>query len=240
MRRSLRWVIGGVVLLLLVITGGTYFYIHVVEGPAPKKLSLESTPNATAPSTSASASSNGSAGSATSGDLSGTWQPTSDSQVGYRVNEVLFGQKNTAVGRTNKVTGTMVIDGTTVKAVDLKVDMATVTSDESRRDNQFRGRVMDVSSFPTATFKLTKPIALASVPADGSTVSATATGDLTLHGTTKPVTVDLKAKRTGNTVAINGTIPVTFADWGIPNPSNGPITTEDHGQLELLVVFSKG
>ena len=168
-------------------------------GPAPKKRSLESTPNATAPSTSASASSNGSAGSATSGDLSGTWQPTSDSQVGYRVNEVLFGQKNTAVGRTNKVTGTMVIDGTTVKAVDLKVDMATVTSDESRRDNQFRGRVMDVSSFPTATFKLTKPIALASVPADGSTVSATATGDLTLHGTTKPVTVDLKAKRTGNT-----------------------------------------
>jgi hypothetical protein len=53
------------------------------------------------------------------------------------------------------------------------------------------------------------------------------------------VTVDLKAVRTGNSIRVSGTIPITFADWGIPNPSFGPITTEDHGDLEFLVVLTK-
>jgi polyisoprenoid-binding protein YceI len=237
MRRSLKWVLGGLLGLAVLIVGGTYFYIHVIEGPAPKRLTLNSTPTTTA---GAAADPSSSSSSATpSGGVSGTWQPTTDSQVGYRVNEVLFGQNNAAVGRTNKVTGSMAIDGTTVKSVDLSVDMASVTSDQSRRDGQFRGRIMDVTSFPTATFKLTKPIQLSSVPTDSSVVTTKATGDLTLHGTTKSVTVDLRSKRDGAKIDINGTIPITFADWGIPNPSNGPVTTEDHGELEMLVVFTK-
>jgi hypothetical protein len=34
---------------------------------------------------------------------------------------------------------------------------------------------------------------------------------------------------------VTGSIPVTFADWGIPNPSFSGITTEDHGTVEFLV-----
>ena len=235
MRRSLKWTLGGVVALVAVILGGTFFYIHVVEGPAPKKLTLNSTPT-----TSDSSSDPSSSGSSSSGGgLSGNWHPTTESQVGYRVNEVLFGQNNTAVGRTNKVTGRMAIDGSTVKSVDLTVDMTSVASDQSRRDGQFRGRIMDVQSFPTATFKLTQPIQLSNVPDDGSVVTAKATGELTMHGSTKPVTFDLKAKRDGAKIDVNGTIPITFADWNIPNPTFGPVSTDDHGQLEFLVVFTK-
>jgi hypothetical protein len=32
---------------------------------------------------------------------------------------------------------------------------------------------------------------------------------------------------------------VTFADYGIPEPSFGPATVEDHGEVELLVVFTR-
>src|SRR4051794_31052554 len=99
MRRSLKWVLGGVVGLVVLIAGGTFFYIHVVEGPAPKKLSLESTPTTAASASQSSGSSSddpaGSSSGSSGGGASGTWQPTSDSQVGYRVDEVLFGQKNT-------------------------------------------------------------------------------------------------------------------------------------------------
>jgi polyisoprenoid-binding protein YceI len=77
------------------------------------------------------------------------------------------------------------------------------------------------------------------VPASGATVTARATGKLTLHGQTKEVTFDLKARRTGTTVEVNGTIPVVFADWGIPDPSFGPAQVEDHGELEFLLVFAK-
>ena len=38
---------------------------------------------------------------------------------------------------------------------------------------------------------------------------------------------------------MNGSIPITFADYGIPNPTKAGITTEDHGELEFLLVFSK-
>ena len=91
---------------------------------------------------------------------SSQWVATDSSQVGYRVEEVLFGVNTTAVGRTNQVDGTLSIDGTQVTGVDFTVDVASITSDESRRDSQFRGRVMSADEFPTATFALTQPIEL--------------------------------------------------------------------------------
>lgn len=37
-----------------------------------------------------------------------------------------------------------------------------------------------------------------------------------------------------------GTIPVTFADSGIANPSGGPALVGDDGEVEVLLVFAKG
>src|SRR5438477_119581 len=102
MRTRLRWVLAGVVGLALLIPLGTYVFIHFVEGSTPARLSLSSTPSTTGASTSAT------------GDVKGTWRPTSASQVGYRVKEILFGQSHVAVGRTNRVSGTLAIDGDTV------------------------------------------------------------------------------------------------------------------------------
>ena len=228
MRGKLKWIIAAVAAVAVVIAGGI-LVIHLIEGPSKPKLTLNS------------GSENGATTStvAVSGDINGTWAPTSASQVGYRVKETLFGQSNTAVGRTNQVSGTMTINGTTVSTVDLSVDMASVSSDRSQRDGQFRGRIMDVSSFPTATFKLTSAIKLSSMPTDNSIIDANATGELTLHGTTKSVTFPLKAQRSGANVNVNGEIPITFANYGIDNPSGGPASVGDDGTLEFLVVFAK-
>jgi polyisoprenoid-binding protein YceI len=171
--------------------------------------------------------------------VSGTWKAGSGSQAGYRVKEILFGQSNTAVGRTDKVTGALVVDGTTVSSAKVTVDLTTVTSDQDRRDSQFQGRIMDTASYPTATFELTKPVELGTLPAAGATVTKQAAGKLTLHGTTKAVTVDLTARRSGATIEVQGSIPVVFAEWNIPNPSFATIKTEDHGELEFLVVFTR-
>jgi len=161
-------------------------------------------------------------------------------RLGYRVKEVLFGQSTEGVGRTNAVTGSLSIAGSTVEKGDFTVDMTTVKSDSGNRDNQFQGRIMDTSKFPTSTFALTQPIDLGSVPAEGQTVTASATGDLTLHGATKPVTFDVQAQLKDGKIEVNGTIPIVFADYGIPNPSFGPASTEDNGVLEFLLVFTKG
>lgn len=222
--RRMKWLLGGVVGLAVLAVGGTFVYINFVKADAPDRLDVAARGAPTAPA---------------AGGIEGTWRPGAGSQFGYRVNEVLFGQRTIAVGRTDKVTGSMVITGTTVAAVDLTVDMASVTSDQSRRDNQFRGRIMDVSRFPTSTFKLTSPTPLPTVPTDPTPVAVKATGDLTLRGTTKPVTVDLRALRNGERIEASGTIPIVFAEWGIPSPSFGPASVEDRGDLELLVVFER-
>jgi len=229
MSRRLRWLIAVPVAALVLIVGGTWFYFHVIEGPAPKKFSLSSGSTATTAADAPAAT-----GPFT---LAGSWKPTSSSQVGYRVKETLFGQSNTAVGRTNAITGDLVVDGTTVSTATFTVDMTQVSSDRSQRDGQFRGRIMDVSSFPTATFKLVSPISLPADPADKAQLDFKATGELTLHGMTKSVTFSLKAQRNGSAIEVNGSIPITFADYNVDNPSGGPAQVGDNGELEFLIVF---
>ena len=156
------------------------------------------------------------------------------------MNEVLAGQDNVAVGRTSSVAGHLTIARSTVTAGTFTVRMATIRSDQSQRDAQFDGRIMDVATYPTGTFTLTRSISLAPVPATGKVRAYQATGNLTLHGHRRPVTFTLSAERTATRIQVSGSIPVTFADWGIPNPSfAGFVTTQNHGVLEFLLVFRR-
>ena len=256
-RRWKLWALGGVAVVLLMVVGGPFVYIHFVEGKAPAPLALSNstaTAGSDGPTTvvgpSATTGSSGSGGSGGSGGSSttvasgapvavaGTWNVASGSQVGYRIKETLFGQSNTAVGQTTSVTGSILITGTTVTSGSFSVDMTTVSSDQSRRDDQFNGRIMDISTYPTATFGLTKPLPLGTLPGDGVVVAESATGDLNMHGVTKTVTFQVSAKRSGASIQVSGSIPIVFADWSISNPSGGPATTDDHGILEFLLNFS--
>ncbi len=165
------------------------------------------------------------------------WQVTDASELGYRVKEILFGVDTEGVGRTNQIEGALTIDGSTVTSAEFVVDVASIESDESRRDGQFRGRIMSTDEFPEAVFTLTEPIELGTEAVEGATVETTATGELTLRGVTNPVTFDVSARLESGRIGVLGNIPVVFADYGIANPSVGGITTEDNGLLEFVLVF---
>jgi polyisoprenoid-binding protein YceI len=227
-----RWLAIAVVGAAIAALGGPFVYIHFVEGKAPAPLGL------TTPAGSSSATQAATSTSQGSGATDGAWKVGSDSIVGYRIKEVLFGQSNVAVGRTSDITGSITVDGTTISAGTFTVDMTTVTSDESRRDGQFNGRIMETSTYPTATFTLTQPIDFGQVPAIGVKRTFQATGELTLHGVTKPVTFQVTGQYMGSAVQVVGSIPITFADYAISNPSFGPVTTEDHGILEFSLNFA--
>jgi polyisoprenoid-binding protein YceI len=234
-RRGIRIAIVVAAAAIVAVVVVPFVYIHFVQGEAPAPLSLNGSGAPPAPTGSTPTSS-----AATASTVPGQWSVTQGSVVGYRVNEILFGQSNEAVGRTDQITGSLTVEGTSITAASFAVDMTTVRSDESRRDEQFNGRIMETATFPTATFELTEPIALGSAPKNGKTITASATGDLTLHGVTNSVTFDVQARRDGNAVKIVGSIPVTFADYGISNPSFGPVTTQDHGVLEFSLDMTSG
>lgn len=225
MRHLKKLVLAAVVLVVLVV-GGTWVYINLVREDAPERLTLERSEAVPAEEASGEG-------------VDGEWTAGEGSEAGYRVDEILFGQDTTAVGRTTAVTGSMVIEDASVTGTDLEVDMTSITSDQDRRDGQFHGRIMDTATHPTARFSLTEPIDLGELPASGTAATYQAVGDLTLRGTTREVTVELGVRRNADTVEVQGAIPIVFEEWGIPNPSTGPITTEDHGELEFLVVFAR-
>ena len=193
------------------------------------------------PATTAIAPATSAASSADAGALDGVWNvdPTDASTTfGYRVQEVLGGVDTTATGRGNEIDGSITIAGTTVTEGSFTVQVASITSDRSQRDGQFTGRIMQTSQFPTATFTITQPVDLGTIPADGEQVTASVTGDLTLHGVTNSVTFDVTAQTDGTTIGVLGEIPIVFADYGIDNPSTGFVTTEDNGLLEFILVFT--
>jgi polyisoprenoid-binding protein YceI len=245
-RAAIPILIGGIAVVLLGGAGLAYLFFH----PSPAAVGVptaapgSSTSSATDPAGSAAA-----AGSpATAGSLAGTWNvdPSigsfnyaandfSGSFVGYRINEQLANiGANTAVGRTPDVTGSLVVDGTSVTSVDISADLSSLQSDDQRRDGQV-GRL----NLGTATFKLTSPIALATLPADGSTVDATASGDLTIHGVTKRVEIPVRASRSGDVVTVTGSVPIVFADYEVTPPTSFiAVSVEDHGIIEFQLHFS--
>ena len=169
----------------------------------------------------------------------GDWVPTTASEFGYRVEEVLAGVNTTAVGRSNEIEGLLTIDGTTASVIDITVQIGNITSDDSRRDGQFSGRIMNAAEFPTAEFRITEPIDFGQIPAGDEQVTATAAGELTLRGVTNPVTFEVIAQTTDGRIGVLGSIPVLFEDYGIDNPSFGVIATEDNGLVEFVLVFDR-
>jgi polyisoprenoid-binding protein YceI len=235
-----KWIVGALVVLVALAGFGVWYFVFRDDSPPAVSIDRASE------SLDTKESGKGQPASA----LDGTWQidPTigsfsdfTSSFAGYRVQEELasIGAK-TAVGRTPDVTGSFSIAGKTVPKAEFTVDMSTLQSDEGRRDNAIRNQAVETARFPTATFTLTEPIPLGDVPAEGKKVSLDATGDLTLHGVTKRVTIPLEAQRTGDVIAVTGQLDIPFADYDIAKPTSfAVLSIEDHGILEVQLFLTK-
>jgi polyisoprenoid-binding protein YceI len=213
---------------------------RLVWAKAPKAAATTKAATAAPDTTPAASATSAASAAPAANSLDGTYKATSASQVGYRAKEVLFGQNVEGVGRTNAVTGSLTIAGTTISAVELTADLTKLKSDSDRRDGQVNSRILQTAKYPNATIKVTKPIALSSIPADGVVVEQNATVTMTVKDVTKDVPVSLKAKRSGSNIEVTGSIPVKWSDWNIEDPSFKPsIVVEDNGTMEFLIVFAK-
>jgi polyisoprenoid-binding protein YceI len=251
--------IGLAAILIALLAGGAmgFSYLFLRE-PAPAAVGLSTaspTPSAATATTDPSADPGASAtpaggSSTTGGGLDGTWNVDasigsfsdfSGSFVGYRVEEELANVgAATAVGRTPDVTGSLTLAGNQITAVEMSADLSTLQSDKSQRDGQLHRHALETDQFPTATFNLTQPIDLGSVPADGKVIQATATGDLTIHGVTKSVQIPVEARVAGDVVTVTGSIDILFADYGMNRPTSFLVLSiADHGTMEFQLQFTK-
>jgi polyisoprenoid-binding protein YceI len=230
---------------LVVLAAGGGWWLLAARGsdaPAPAARGSDAPAPAalTAPPPSATTSQPGATGSP-----DGSWKVRdgSGSFVGYRVREQLafFQSPSVAVGRTSAVTGSIQVSGGRLDQARIQADLRQLTSDQSRRDNAIRQRGLQSDQFPDATFELTQPIALPADLGTGRTVRADAKGRLTVHGTTREVTLPLQGRWSGDTIQVAGSLPITMTDYGIQPPQFGPVVSiDDSATMELQLVFVRG
>jgi len=227
-------VVAAVVLVVLGVGGGVFWYT-VLRDTADPKADIDAV-------SSAGSGDGDSAAGEGPATPDGTWTVQTEESVfvGYRVEEQFAGDriKKTATGRTPAVEGDLTIAGDQVTAASFTADLTQLASDQARRDSALLTRGIQIEQFPTATFELTAPITLPETPTRGETVEVTATGDLTLHGQTKPVELQLEGRWDGATLSVAGETPITFADFGIePITIGGFVSTDDHGTMELQLLL---
>jgi polyisoprenoid-binding protein YceI len=225
--------IGAGVLLVLAAGIGLAYFIGV-GGSSPAALSISPT---TRPNSSTTPSNS---------DPTGNWKVSSGSQAGYRVREQLAGlpAPSDAVGRTSEVSGTINLSGSagqyTITSGSFTVDVSSLTSDRSMRDQRIHNIGLESSRYPTSTFVLINPISLPSTAASGETFRVSATGNLTIHGVTKSVTVPMTAQVTGSSAQVSGSITFPWSEFGMEAPNvGGFVSVQDHATMEFALKLVK-
>ncbi len=218
-------------LLALVSIGGAAFY-WMLSGTSAAPLALEAR-TAEAPA----------AGSAA---FDGHWKVVAGpadqaTTAGYRVVEKVAGglASDTATGRTGDVSGSLTVAGTKVTAATFTVNMTTLKSDKSLRDSVLKTVGIQTSTFPTASFTLTSPIALPKITT-GTIYQVNAHGMLRLHGVSRPVSVMLQCQQNESGLVILADVPISMADYSIKAPSiGGVVSVNHHGSFEIRINLAK-
>lgn len=216
-RHWLRWTLIGVAVLVVAVVATVAAAIKLQPTPAPLAL-----PSSTA---------------TPAGPLDGTWQAGTGSVAGFRIQQTVIGLTSDVVGRSKGVTGTAVIAGGHVTTAGFRIGLRALTSG-GKAAPQF-AKSLDTTRYPYATITLTGPVTPGGSFTTGTPATVTASARLTLHGVTRTVRVPLSARRDAAGVAVAGSFPVTFADWGIARPKGygGLGSLADHGQAEFLLIL---
>jgi polyisoprenoid-binding protein YceI len=145
-----------------------------------------------------------------------TWQiDPAHTNVEFSVRHMMI---SNVKGQFQKTSGTVTTNGTDAASakIDATIDATSINTRVDKRDAHLKSPAfLDVDKFPTITFKSTK------VEADGPG-KWKVTGDLTLHGVTKPVVLDVEGTGTsvtdpmGNTrTGASATAKIKRSDFGL-------------------------
>jgi polyisoprenoid-binding protein YceI len=118
-----------------------------------------------------------------------TWDiDSSHANAGFKVRHLMVSHVR---GHLGPVTGSIVIDEQDLShsRVDVSIDARGIDSREPKRDEHLRSAdFLDVANYPTVTFRSTRVEA-----PSGAAGDLRVTGDLTIRGVTRPVTLEVEA-----------------------------------------------
>lgn len=146
-----------------------------------------------------------------------------DSEVRFTIYEELFGQPNDVVGTSNQVAGEIAVNLDDLSGAQvgvIQVNARTLVTDENRRNQTIRNRILNTDSYEFITFTPTEIIGLDGSAAIGQTVQFQIAGDLTIRDVTKSVVFAVTAQA-NSADQFTGTATATIlrSDFNLAIPS---------------------
>ena len=238
-RRALPAGAGAAIVLVLLVIAGWWFVVRETAELAtePPEIPQDLVGTSELPADGAASD-----GGASSDNLAFQIIPE-ESEAAYFVNEQLASLPlpSTAKGATNAIDGQLVLtaDGTALARnaeSTFAIDLTTLTSDESRRDNRVQD-ALETSSFPIATFTISGATGFDPAIPEGEQQDILLTGTLDLHGVQREVTWEVEVIREGNLISALATVTFDFADFDITPPNiAGLISVADEATLQVQLI----
>lgn len=242
-------------LVALVVVAGVAFaalWYFVIDDDGPEKATSGCDPAPCEESSFTEPGGTDGTDGAGAGAFDGSWTiDAAQSTASLAITETIGGvADHTAQGELTGVSGTVEVAGTEVTDADVTVDMTTLEFtdappgfDVANRARAMEQQGLETSTFPDATFVLSSPISLPADAGSGETVQGEATGDLTLHGVSRPVTFSVDVTADGDTFRVTPTefVPIALADFDITVDAPGFVADiSDEGTFDFLLVLTKG
>lgn len=245
-KSTVGWIVGAI----LAIGGAAFAYLFWFAGGSGEPTTdLTTPPVAEDTTTTDKASDTTAAGSDTTiggAEVVAFVIDPGQSVARFELDEVLRGQDTHVVGTTDQVAGQVQVDPSdlaTAEFSDIIVNARTLTTGTEQRDRAIRGPViLDSASDANEliTFSVTSVDGLSGPVSTGETVDFTITGDLTVKGTTQPVTFDATVTMVDESTLEGTAIAAITRDMfeiGIPSvPSVADVTNEVLIALDFVAV----
>ena len=112
----------------------------------------------------------------------------------------------------------------------VSVKLDTLATGIELRDRHMKEKYLETGKYPTATLEVDK--SKLHFP-DGSAVSGSADGKLTLHGVTRPVKVSYRADGDSKQAKVDGSMRINMKDFKIEVPNYLGVTVKPNIDVEV-------
>ncbi len=111
------------------------------------------------------------------------------------------------------------------------VPLAGVDTGIGLRNKHMTEKYLEVGKFPAAELVVER--SALRMPEDGKEAAGKAPGTMKIHGQSRPVEVNYKAKRAGSAYQVEGSVKLSIKSFGIEIPSYMGVTVKDDVEVEI-------
>ena len=169
------------------------------------------------------------------------------SEVRFYIDELLFGEPKTVIGRTNELTGEVEVDINVPSAASIgliEINALALTTDDSFRNRALRSQILQSNrpEYQNITFSASTIRELPAQAQIGEAYAIQVVGDLTIREISQEVTFDLiVTPESDSSLVGEGTALVSRADFDLTIPQvTGVAEVSDQVRLEIDFVAVSG